>query len=41
MKMSDLNTLTMDNIGTWPIPVKVVTIVHDGAQIDRHPNGDA
>ncbi len=27
MKMSDLSTLTMDNIGTWPIPVKVVTIV--------------
>ena len=27
MKMSDLNNLTMDNIGTWPLPVKVVAIV--------------
>lgn len=24
MKMSDLNNLTLDNIGTWPIPVKIV-----------------
>lgn len=24
MKMSDLNNLTLDNIGTWPIPVKAV-----------------
>ncbi len=23
MKMSDLNNLTIDNIGTWPVPVKV------------------
>ncbi len=23
MKMSDLNNLTMDNIGTWPVPVKI------------------
>jgi type IV pilus assembly protein PilO len=27
MKMSDLNNLTMDNIGTWPIPVKVATVL--------------
>ncbi|MGE0338066.1 MAG: type 4a pilus biogenesis protein PilO, partial [Gammaproteobacteria bacterium] len=24
MKLSDLNNLTFDNIGTWPIPIKVV-----------------
>lgn len=24
MKMSDLNNLTFDNIGTWPIPIKIV-----------------
>jgi len=24
MKMSDLNNLTLDNIGTWPIPIKIV-----------------
>lgn len=24
MKMSDFNNLTLDNIGTWPIPVKAV-----------------
>ena len=23
MKMSDLNNLTIDNIGTWPVPIKV------------------
>ncbi len=27
MKMSDLNNLTMDNIGTWPVPIKVLTIL--------------
>jgi len=27
MKMSDLNNLTLDNIGTWPIPVKVATVI--------------
>jgi type IV pilus assembly protein PilO len=27
MKMSDLNNLTMDNIGTWPIPVKFATVL--------------
>lgn len=26
MKMSDLNNLTLDNIGTWPTPVKAVFI---------------
>lgn len=32
MKMSDLNNLTFDNIGTWPIPVKIVfTILICGA----------
>ncbi len=24
MKMSDLNSLTFDNIGTWPLPVKII-----------------
>ena len=24
MKLSDLNNLTLDNIGTWPVPVKVI-----------------
>lgn len=27
MKMSDLNNLTMDNIGTWPIPVKFASVL--------------
>lgn len=27
MKLSDLNNLTMENIGTWPIPVKVATVL--------------
>jgi type IV pilus assembly protein PilO len=27
MKMSDLNNLTLDNVGNWPAPVKVATIV--------------
>lgn len=27
MKLSDLNNLTMENIGSWPIPVKVATIL--------------
>ncbi|MFO1436206.1 MAG: type 4a pilus biogenesis protein PilO [Gammaproteobacteria bacterium] len=27
MKMSDLNNLTLDNIGTWPIPVKIATVL--------------
>ncbi len=27
MKMSDLSNLTMENIGTWPIPVKVATVL--------------
>jgi type IV pilus assembly protein PilO len=27
MKMSDLSNLTLDNIGTWPIPVKVATVL--------------
>ena len=27
MKMSDLQNLTLDNIGTWPIPVKVATVL--------------
>jgi type IV pilus assembly protein PilO len=27
MKLSDLNNLTMDNIGSWPIPVKVATVL--------------
>jgi len=32
MKMSDLNNLTVDNIGTWPIPIKIVfTILVCGA----------
>ena len=32
MKMSDLNNLTIDNIGTWPVPVKVAfTILVCGA----------
>jgi type IV pilus assembly protein PilO len=26
MKMSDLQNLTLDNIGTWPLPVKAVAI---------------
>jgi type IV pilus assembly protein PilO len=24
MKLSDLNNLTLDNIGTWPLPIKIV-----------------
>lgn len=27
MKLSDLNNLTMENIGSWPIPVKVATVL--------------
>ncbi len=27
MKLSDLNNLTMENIGAWPIPVKVATVL--------------
>lgn len=27
MKLSDLNNLTLDNIGTWPVPVKIVAAV--------------
>ncbi len=27
MKLSDLSNLTMENIGTWPIPVKVATVL--------------
>lgn len=27
MKLSDLNNLTLDNIGSWPLPVKVVGAV--------------
>jgi type IV pilus assembly protein PilO len=27
MKMSDLQNLTLDNIGTWPIPVKIATVL--------------
>ncbi|MCG3201453.1 MAG: hypothetical protein NFCOHLIN_01321 [Gammaproteobacteria bacterium] len=27
MKLSDLNNLTMENIGSWPIPVKIATVL--------------
>lgn len=27
MKLSDLNNLTLDNIGTWPVPVKVAAAI--------------
>ena len=27
MKMSDFNNLTLDNLGAWPIPVKIATVL--------------
>lgn len=27
MKMSDLQNLTLDNIGTWPMPIKAATVL--------------
>ncbi|MGQ0658658.1 MAG: type 4a pilus biogenesis protein PilO [Chromatiales bacterium] len=27
MKMSDLQNLTLENLGTWPLPVKVLTVL--------------
>lgn len=27
MKLSDLNNLTMENVGSWPIPVKIATVL--------------
>ena len=27
MKLSDLNNLTLENLGTWPLPVKIVAVM--------------
>jgi len=27
MRMSDLRNLTLDNLGTWPLPIKVLTVL--------------